>query len=164
MKVYSESAGNVYFRLEHPTRSDFAQIQIKQTLPATGQWVDMAFDFNVYEPRSELYGRIVLYFDGNGTAAGNAWYFDDIRSGSPVSTVGKGLVHDVSPENKLKVIYDWHQEKIILENVEGDPGYTVYSVSGVLIKTGTGRIIDIGDLKKGAYIIKVQNATAKIVK
>jgi len=163
MKVYSEVAGNVYFRLEHPTRSDFAQIQIKQPLSATHQWVDMAFDFSVYEPRSDLYGKIVLYFDGGGTTAGDIWYFDDIRFASMGSTEVPEVVSN-SDKSGIQVIYDYPNQQIRLYGVSEDTQYSIYSITGVKVKEGTGQVISIGEMGEGVYIIKTGKGSVKFIR
>ena len=164
MKVYSETGGNLYFRLEHPSRSDFGQIQIKKTVTTTHQWVDLEFDFGVYDPRPDLYGKIVLFFDGGGTAAGNDWYFDDIIFSSFISGTGSGPESTENEEKSIRVLYDRADPKIFLEGAGPNPFYRIYSIDGVPLREGKGPAIDISSLEQGIYIIRTGRSSAKFIR
>ncbi len=163
MKVYSEVAGNVHLKLEHPTNYNLGQTEVIKELTTTGEWVNMEFDFSSKKPKSDLYGKIVLLFDGGGTYEGNEWYFDDIKQTSLTSSASS-LQAPTAVKKNLRLQYDPAHERIILDNIAQNEDYTIYSVTGTVIKKGSGNSIDISDLQKGIYIVSVRGLSSKFIK
>jgi hypothetical protein len=125
----------------------------------------MEFDFSPFQPRSDLYGKIVLLFDAGAEDAGETWYFDDIRF-EPMGTA----VH-VDPGDPgrpvpggIRVLYDVSGQRIRLEGAgEADP-YMIYSLSGVAVLEGRGRVVDVRGLGGGAYLVRTGETTLKFIK
>ena len=163
MKVYSEVAGNVYLKIEHPTNYNFGQLEVKQYLSTTHKWVDMEFDFESKNPISDLYGKVVLLFDAAGTTPGNPWYFDDLKFASFPTSINKDQP-DINFPDKLCISYDLENQQIVLNKIEESDYFTVYSISGIAISEGKGKYINISHLERGVYIVKTSMGTAKFIK
>jgi hypothetical protein len=162
MKVFSEVPGNIYFKIENPTDYTFGQMEVKQYLSTTNEWVEMEFDFTPFQPSSELFGKILLLFDAGNTEAGNVWYFDDLEFNT--RNYPLALKNYIEIDNKLKVLYNSVNQSIVLEGTGFNDRYEIYSIEGRLIKDGFGNDIDVSDLKKGIYVLRSGANTVKFIK
>ncbi len=162
MDIYSEVTGDVYLKLEHPTNYNLGQIQVKKQLSVTNTWVEMEFDFSSLQPKSDQYGKIVLLFDGGGTAEGKEWYFDNLRFESiPTKVIP---LKKPRKTHSLKILYDSDHNRIKLDGLDSQVSYTVFSITGVALKQGNGNTVDISDLKRGIYIIYAKGSSAKFIR
>ncbi|MFC0875611.1 hypothetical protein ACE01N_03405 [Saccharicrinis sp. FJH2] len=159
MKVFTETPGKVFFKIEHPSNYKYGQLEVKQELTTVNKWVDMEFDFSALDPQSELYGKIVLLFDAGGTAANNYWYFDDIVFNP--EKISTGILSPNQPAaNSFKIKRNGNH-CISVTGMTEDDVYKIFSVNGRLLLNGTGRSIDIAGLKSGVYVLNVQDKYLK---
>ena len=152
MKVYSEVAGDVYFRIENPTNYTFGQMEVKRTLNTTNKWVEMEFDFNSFQPSSELFGKILIMFDAGNTVAGNTWYFDDIEFSERNNPLM--LMDNEETDEGLEISYNYINQVIKLKGTGLNDRFEIYSMEGRIIKEGFGNEVNISDLKRGFYILR----------
>lgn len=81
MKVYSDTAGPVLFKLENPASADDnMELTVEYTTP--GQWAELTYDLSTVarngNPNAPL-GKFVIIPDlGNAGTGGHIWYFDDV--------------------------------------------------------------------------------------
>jgi len=85
MKVYIDAAATVpvvSMKLQDTKMGGNAwqtQTEVKKTGVATGQWVELTFDFSSVST-NELYDKIVVQFGDEGSNKGDGlFYFDDLQ-------------------------------------------------------------------------------------
>ena len=83
MKVYSETTGNVLFKLEDLSPGTISPIEIPVPYTTPNEWVNMVWDFTG-QP-TDAFDRIALFFDFGSTDT-DLWYFDDIIGRSALTT------------------------------------------------------------------------------
>lgn len=74
VQVYSPIACDVLFKLEDQANGSIFT-ELTSSITATGQWVELEFDFT--NGQSGLYDKIVIFFDFASTTS-NIFYFDDV--------------------------------------------------------------------------------------
>ncbi len=73
--------------------------EFEATTTVAGTWERLIFDVGGTE--SSKYGRIGLFFDYGGTAAGEVWYFDNVRQAQPPITYDNGVIEDFETPNRM---------------------------------------------------------------
>lgn len=94
MKVYSETTGDINFKLEDNSSGTIDPVEIIMPLDTTGQWVNLIWDFTG-QP-GDAFDRIALFFDFGDTDT-SYWYFDDVIGRNPLNT--NTIEAEVSPIN-----------------------------------------------------------------
>lgn len=163
MDVYTHVPGNVFFKIEHPDTWFLEPLEVTRHLDVVDQWVEMHFDFSELEPKSDLYGRIVLLFDAGGSNAGNSWYFDNIRF-FPDATSAPHYPPGHKAAAHIEIIYDLANQQIILEGAQPNEEYVIYSIQGVIVEQGKGKYIDVGWMDRGVYIIRTASGAEKFIR
>lgn len=93
MKVWAPIVNEVLFKLEAPGGSP--STEVSQNVETAEEWVELSFDFSGAE--SELYNKIVIFFDFSSTT-NNTYYFDDV--------VGPGYSGSTGEQVDLPVTFD----------------------------------------------------------
>lgn len=88
----------------------------------------------------------------------------DIHVGFEGTNTSTGI-YDVSSENKPTVYYDATTASIVVKGAE-NLNYEIYNLTGVQTMTGiiTSENINVSNLTKGIYLIKIGNNTVKFIK
>jgi hypothetical protein len=82
----------------------------------------------------------------------------------PLSTSLKKTRGTAMDGGGLKVLYDWPNEQIQLIGLLDEQSYSLYSLSGMILKEGKGRKVNISDLEPGLYIIKVEDSSVRFIR
>lgn len=88
----------------------------------------------------------------------------DIHVGFDGTNTSTGI-YDVSSENKPTVYYDATTGSIVVKGAE-NLKYEIYNLTGMQTMTGiiTSENINVSNLTKGIYLIKIGNNTVKFIK
>ena len=70
---------------------------------------------------------------------------------------------DSEPNDSDKILVNPNPSATGFFNLGKETSWEVYSLSGVKVKQGTGKLVDISNAAKGVYILKTPNETIKIM-
>lgn len=113
LQLYSPVACDVLFKLEDKNNGG-VNTEVMQSITQTNTWVELEFDFS--GAGSDLYDKIVIFFDFN-SFANNTFYFDDVEGPHYEGSQGKLLLANDVQEN-----FEGNGYSTIDEWIFQDPG------------------------------------------
>lgn len=159
---------SLLFKIEN-NADNSRNFEVNQTIPASGEWVEMTFDLSGANP-DFTYDNIVLIFDlgtpGNGSAD-FTWFYDNIAYVSPTSTGPEDEVparialhqNYPNPFNPATTIrYELPEAAVVRLNVYDLTGRLVATLVDGQQAAGSHNIrFDAAHLSSGIYLYRLQS-------
>nr|WP_321411707.1 T9SS type A sorting domain-containing protein [uncultured Carboxylicivirga sp.] len=160
VKVYSPKTTYVRLKLSNNDESVFYEVDANIT--AINTWETLYFDYSNIDLSQAEYNTLSFFIDGGNTDDAQKYYFDDLMG--PV--LGNATAIAKTHANKLKFYPNPVVDFLYLINTSQNVNYEVYSLSGALVKSGSinANKIDVSNLFKGVYLIKVDSQVTKFIK
>jgi beta-glucanase (GH16 family) len=167
MKVYTESTGDVKFKIEDNMPGMASPVEVDLAYTTPNQWVNMVWDFS--SQPADVFDRVALFFDFGSTDTSN-WYFDDIIGRSSSST----RLEDLEWQS-IKLFPNPTQEQLFIDlnglfKSESDFVLQLIDTQGKVIyheKKQTSReafSINVSHLPAGTYFIRLLSQYVHYVK
>lgn len=160
VKIYSPK--ETYVRLKVGTEKDNDGGIYKETdaqVTTVNGWQTLYFGMG--EMDAKKYSHLFFYIDG-GVEEAQTYYIDDIQGPAFLDPSAISLVKRV---DKLSISPNPATSYITIDNAE-NKAVEIYNTSGMLVKQviNLNTTINIGDLERGLYFVKIGKSIGKLIK
>jgi hypothetical protein len=161
--IYSPKTTYVRFKIAD-AKDDGAMTSFKETdadVLEANTWKNLLYEFKDLDPAVD-YTHLFIFIDG-GTAEETTYYVDNIQ-GPALATANS--VFDTKKEKKLTISPNPMADILRIKDAADGEVVEIYNAAGNLVKSeqaydGT---VSVADLPRGLYFVKVDGATAKVIK